>query len=135
MDRVIAGLWVDALRSDRYCQTAGVLRGPANGNPADIGFCCLGVLCDLHRVMVNKQTGESTARWDDEEGYQCGRYSSKAVLPENVARWAGVDSYNPKFLRLRNDGHETAVYLSEMNDAGKSFEEIADAIEGNVDSL
>lgn len=37
--------WLDALRSDRYTQATGALQRWENGQ--SVGFCCLGVACDL----------------------------------------------------------------------------------------
>lgn len=90
-------LWVAALRSGKYQQTEGELRG--NG-----GFCCLGVVCDLAR----KDGGPA---WDgesymDEYGY----------LPEPIAQ----------FLRL---SRPLQAVLSDKNDRGATFQEIADCIE------
>jgi hypothetical protein len=46
MNPEIKARWVAALRSGEYQQTTGNLR-------TENGFCCLGVLCDLH----SKATG------------------------------------------------------------------------------
>ena len=58
MNQQIKQLWVNALRSGEYKQATGRLR-------KNDGYCCLGVLCDLH----SKTTGEG--HWEGEgEGDQ-----------------------------------------------------------------
>lgn len=46
MNAKVKKLWLKALRSGDYKQGAGALR-------SDHSFCCLGVLCDLHRQEVH----------------------------------------------------------------------------------
>lgn len=46
MNSDIKKLWIAALLSGEYTQGRKVLRG------ADDTYCCLGVLCDLHRKAV-----------------------------------------------------------------------------------
>lgn len=82
MNARIKQLWLDALRSGNYEQGMGRLR---TGD----SFCCLGVLCDLHR----KETG--AGRWTseaDERCYELPDNSSIAefYLPTEVAIWAGI---------------------------------------------
>lgn len=98
--------WVAALRSGKYKQGQDQLR------PTKDTFCCLGVLCDLHR----KERG---GRWTTLDGYW---YSGAAsVLPWKVTAWAGLPGDNPKV--------EGGGRLGFYNDSGKSFKEIADLIE------
>ena len=54
MRKDVADMWVSALRSGEYAQTTQFLRKGG-------GFCCLGVLCDLHQRRTN--AGE----WKDHE--------------------------------------------------------------------
>lgn len=130
MDLHIAMKWVEALRSGRYRQTGGKLRGTADGDIQEVGFCCLGVLCDLHREFINDQMGGEVASWSWESGYHCGDYLAKSVLPENVKRWAGLESQNPSF-----PSGDCSIYLSDLNDTGHSFEVIAGKIEAKAATL
>lgn len=73
MKKNIKKLWVKALRSGKYKQGCRALR-------YDNMFCCLGVLCDLHR----KRTKKKGNIWRNNAylGYRAG-------IPEDVQKWAG----------------------------------------------
>lgn len=112
--KVVFPAWVAALRSERYKQGREKLRS------ADDKFCCFGVLCDL--VDPNG--------WDtfsDGERFW--------VLPNTKEKWRSVipDLLEDELgLDVDYDSSEnplTTVKLMTMNDTGKSFDEIADAIE------
>lgn len=105
MNPTIKAQWIAALRSGDYLQGVGALH--ANG-----GYCCLGVLCDLHAKA-------GLGQWN-------GRYYGNRVdlLPEFVAEWADL-SISPDV----ND-----VQLVEFNDGThgytqRTFAQIADLIE------
>jgi hypothetical protein len=149
MNARIKQLWLDALRSGNYSQWQGRLR---NGD----SFCCLGVLCDLHR----KETG--AGRWTsvaDERSYELPDNSSIAefYLPTEVAIWAGIADAedNPDDCARENSNETGSVqilvaadpsagvlespshpkgyaYLSNVNDAGHPFSVIADLIEASI---
>lgn len=122
--------WVDALRSGEYKQTTGRLRG-------DVGFCCLGVACDLY----GKEHGEP---WVGE-----GEFMRRIDMPSQaVADWLGVGEPNPVLARLESDDWEDpdagytvtpggdresdgiGLRASELNDDyGWTFDQIASAIE------
>lgn len=98
--------WVAALRSGEYAQGTGLLRD------FDNRFCCLGVLCDL-------EYGRDA--WV--AGFGDGRYAingSIALLHgellNKVGKWSMYD-------------------LTNMNDSGSTFAEIADWIEANMGHL
>ena len=107
MEKTIKIQWVEALRSGKYAQTKKALRD-------DAGFCCLGVLCD-----VLKDHPDVQGRW-----VNGGFLVNKATVPnksypsEIVCSLAGLEY-----------GGDS---LSIMNDGGKTFNEIADYIEGNL---
>jgi len=132
MDSKIAGQWVRELRSGRYQQATGRLRGVPKDGSDGVGFCCLGVLCEMHREFINDQLGETVAYWAAglDYGYYCGTHQANSVLPENVRRWAGLASVNPSF----PDG-DGSTYLSNMNDGCYGFDAIADEIEARVEML
>lgn len=119
MDARIKKLWVAALRSGNYKQGRGKLR-------MDSSFCCLGVLCDLHA----KETGKgSWKEMDASEGvYEyCAEthIPGMCIPPSSVYAWAGL--VGPSHQRVFIDGKPRE--LENHNDAGKTFEEIAKAIE------
>jgi hypothetical protein len=99
---------VAALRSGKYTQTIGQLR---NGN----AFCCLGVACDISKL------GE----WNGNS-----YFNEEDVLPNEVADYFGFHNSNGGVI-----DHNTESCLSELNDHGHSFAEIADFIEANLERL
>jgi hypothetical protein len=126
MHEHIKKLWVDALRSGNYRQGIGRLRC------ADT-YCCLGVLCDLY------DRDQGGPGWDDgDQNYlRCG-----AFLPREVARWAGIitddpDCFAPNEViqtefNVTLPDHTIRGSLTDANDSGFSFLEIADLIEQNL---
>ena len=120
MDKKIAKKWVAALRSGDYKQAKGQLR------TSDNSFCCLGVLCNLHAEDHPKIAREQT----DPIRY----ISQKDILPDAVCSWSGMESkagyaYNIKI------GTREYTTLAEANDAGATFEQIANWIEKHYEDL
>ena len=110
MNKDIATIWVEALRSGEYSQGKNKLQ--------DLnGFCCLGVLCNL-----GEKAGISVTKRD---GRLVGNYlhSQKEIM-----EWSGINSPIGVYV-----GSEKTV--SDLNDEGKSFEVIADIIEQNWDKF
>lgn len=115
----IKAKWAKALRSGEYSQGRLSLRSSE-------GFCCLGVLCDLH----SQETG---VPFNIDYNYRWNYRGERKILPEEVMDWAGLKSNNPKLSRpyLTPAGRH-AESLAEMNDNQATFEEIADVIEGQL---
>lgn len=110
MNPEIKARWVAALRSGDYKQTTNHLRTP-------VGFCCLGVLCDIHAAVMGEV-------WDP-----FNRYLDHAEdLPVDVQAWAGLDQAEPRVATSLNGSN----VLSGMNDNGATFEQIADVIERDL---
>jgi hypothetical protein len=98
---------IAALRSGKYTQTKSQLR---SGN----AFCCLGVACEISKLR----------EWN-ENNY----FDEYYVLPNEVRDYFGF--YNSHGgMRDYSLGS-----LSELNDKGHSFAEIADFIEANWERL
>jgi len=116
--------WTDALRSGEYKQGKGAL---CNVN----GFCCLGVLCDLHGLSYKKFSAINTLTYF----HKSKSKASIDFLPLDFANELSLNNRgNPTdFLKTYNLGlapHLTGRSLSELNDEeGVTFEEIADVIE------
>jgi hypothetical protein len=114
--------WLDALRSGEYKQTTETLRD-------ENGFCCLGVLCDIHA----KERG---ANWVKRiESYEL--YGEVQLLPLSVQEWAGLDNDMGGVVDFEYEGggeiHLRADTLPEINDSWhKDFNEIADLIEAQL---
>jgi hypothetical protein len=116
MDPEIKARWVAALRSGEYKQAVETLR--RNG-----AHCCLGVLCDLFA----KENGKPwRAKAMSEVGpYQSytGGFADSKMPGAVVCIWAGIDPYD------RVEIGDTRQPLYVHNDDGRTFAEIADAIE------
>lgn len=106
MNSQIKQAWTEALLSGNYDQTKARLYD------GDNGFCCLGVLCDLYLKEKNLE-------WESKHTI-FGQYE---YLPESVMKWAELDNDNPKV---------NGEFLSELNDGGKPFSEIAKLIEEHL---
>ena len=113
----IKKLWVDALRSGEYKQGTCKLR-------TDDKYCCLGVLTDLYF----KKTGQGS--WTDTpycKGifyFNCESGSDDQHLVSEIKGWAGLESFCPL-------SKEKRKALTELNDNGMSFEDIAEIIEAD----
>lgn len=110
MNPKVKQAWIDALRSGKYKQGGDYL---AQQQDEEIAYCCLGVLCELHRHehggSWHMSNDGSTMGYEDERRVQ--------YPPANVKRWAGLD---PK----------AEPRLVEMNDIkSNSFDVIAQYIE------
>lgn len=134
MNAKIAKKWVAALRSGEYQQCQSRLRNKT-------GFCCLGVLCDLYR----KEAGAGVGEWAPhqmtiDDGYKEDGYiwiddddQSTGMLTGSVRDWAGMDRSDGGF---RDPGPMAGhISLADMNDTGRSFEEIANIIEAHAKEL
>ena len=140
MKESVRNLWLDLLVSGQYEQ--------ANSKLSDgVGFCCLGVLCDIHsQVAPKNQRGE----WEE---YLSGfeqKYDGVAGMPSlKVDKWAlpelktldqereVFDSkkkmYDIQFPDTPSGRAEAFITtLARMNDEGKTFVEIAKYIEQNT---
>ncbi|MDG4826035.1 hypothetical protein O7635_29655 [Asanoa sp. WMMD1127] len=127
--------WLTALRSGEYEQAQGTLY-------EDGGYCCLGVLCDI--AVKNDAIPEPTdfpyPRWDGVIRTDVTRrayMAEKMVLPAAVAEWAGLTDVDP-MVNVPEEDYDTELvvsvekHLSELNDDGSTFAELADLIEAQL---
>lgn len=117
MKKSIAKRWAKALRSGKYKQTRGKLRGQR-------GYCCLGVLCDIR----------DSSSWDNDVAY--AEYDGEdSELTADVAVWAGMSSCDGTFSnKLTKGGNRQSLVT--LNDNWKwSFKKIAAFIEKNYRKL
>lgn len=132
----IKAKWLAALRLPGKKQAKGTLRRetPVTG---EIGYCCLGVLCDIVDPTRWKRREDSVSyaegpvfSWgpfrafklmltDGMEKFKAGGYANTGVVPPTLAKSIG----------LTGDAQQK---LSRMNDDGQSFSYIADWIEENL---
>lgn len=116
MKQAIMKKWVKALRSGKYWQSRGSLKGFR-------GYCCLGVLCDISGL----------GSWEKKDGNRVyipgGDKGDYAILPEMVRKWAGLKESDGT---IRLAGARSKTTLADMNDhERKNFQQIADVIEKN----
>lgn len=116
MNKEIKTRWIDALRSGKYKQTQRLLKSIVG---LEEHYCCLGVLCDVLK--------------DDVKGQWRGtifetpllKRGSQRVLPCEICMLAEVSHVG----NYTKDGKKN--FLTDDNDTGKTFEEIANIIEEN----
>lgn len=118
---------VTALRSGKYRQANGHLRlDDVNG---DRSHCCLGVACEISGL----------SEWIQEEGLSRGRYLDEtAVLPARVKEHFGFYSAggDTRLGTIAIPGMDVQYRcLTEANDKGATFDQIADYIEKNWANL
>ena len=120
--------WISALRSGKYKQARGQLK-------TSKGYCCLGVLCDL-----------TAGEWKGNQFIYQG-WKNTFLVPDNLADELGIAGagyyfhkdllydYLPKKLvnTAVTEAPERIDYanLSTLNDAGATFEQIANLLELN----
>lgn len=122
MYKKIKRLFVKALRSGEYQQGLHQLKKETLDGKEQ--FCCLGVLCDLY-IQSDKGKRKS-ARWKENNFFSIDTFNAVGVLPEEVAKWAGLGkAFENGDIKFTKRG-KTAIC---MNDEGKSFDYIADKVE------
>jgi hypothetical protein len=115
MNHQVKQLWLEALRSGEYEQGTVVLKSKN-------AFCCLGVLCDIHRKVT------SNGQWRPVSGHSFYAYDTGGIgchlPPRDVVSWAELDADNP---------YVGVGQISCINDVDRlSFLEIADLIEKHL---
>ena len=122
MDKGIKAGLITALRSGHYKQGTGALK---NGD----SYCCLGVLSDLYI----RETGQG--EWMPSDAFRYpGVWDSTGLPPSSVCGWANIERHGHIELgeySFRNEcgTRVTDLYLTELNDMGFTFDQIADLIE------
>lgn len=133
MKKEVADLWIAALESGEYKQTQGALQlkyeyTNSGGKVRPQGHCCLGVLCEIAikqglSIPVDRMSHEVMVGYDGERG----------VLPKSVMTWAGMQSDTGDI--KRHEKSEDTIILTDQNDSGKTFKEIAQIIRDNWEKL
>lgn len=113
----IKAMWIEALRGGKYKQCRGDLH-KVGKNGGKGSYCCLGVLCDLHR----KEKGQKWYKSETGDQLYLGEADE---LPADVAKWAGLDSVNGSYY----GGCRSLIV--DNDDEKHSFKHIADTIENN----
>jgi hypothetical protein len=115
--------WVAELRSSKYRQHTG------NMFAGGTSYCPLGVLCSIfakyHKGKTRwKKYDHKVYNFECDNGLNKWMNGGSTILPPVVASWAQLQSENPTFAYGREE-----LSISEANDMGKSFRQIADMIE------
>lgn len=112
--------WVEALRSGEYKQTQSKLHN-------EEGFCCIGVLCEVKGMeSMEKDDGSFSYYMPRSKENQTSWIPNCDLIDFGLDRKVVCsDDFDPE------DLFEEAVdsVLMQMNDGGKTFDEIADYIE------
>jgi hypothetical protein len=126
MKQELKEAWIAALRGGDYRQGQNALRKSSNLYPGDKDYCCLGVLCEI----------SGTGEWDEEGYYRVQRpmsgliSRSKNFLPTALLNNLGLEFNNGKFcIGEKYSKYNIYFSLAELNDAGFTFNQIADVIE------
>lgn len=120
-----AELWVEALRSGKYPQSTLWLHNES-------GYCCLGVACAVYQEIV----GDLDVQYDDlldHDEFVVHYDEEPEFLPTKVQNWLGLNSNNGGYRRTDWGLAETS--LTQLNDGGAPFDEIADIIESRPPGL
>jgi hypothetical protein len=135
--------WVAALRSGDYRQAKQELAKPvpvAADGTSELGYCCLGVLCELG-VASGAPDITVLQMPEGRKAYTVGDNERWTVTPPpHLWQWAGAgETYDPKVSgtstrTMLKQGLVNQSTLMDANDGlGLSFDEIADLIENDPD--
>lgn len=116
MKRSLKEKWTTALRSGKYKQAMGKLKGRARYNPNgfDVGHCCLGVLLDIVQP----------------DGWTTDRHGIAHTGASRSVKHECFNQYiNPSLAHSLGLPAGTQKILGKMNDTGSDFEQIAQYIE------
>lgn len=105
--------WIKALRSGEYAQATNQLR--VNDSYGPIGYCCLGVACDLFQ----KETGQG--KWDG-PFFVLRNRQYVTNPPEDVCEYFGLTTDSGTYGSVRD------LTLTERNDSGWNFKKIANIL-------
>ena len=130
MNPEIKKMWADALRSGQYVQGTRYLKYET---PRGFCHCALGVLCDLG-VKAGVSEWQDAADYDEHADTNAHVYVShcnamSTSLPESVVEWAGLAGIMCRDPILWGPERLRKSMVSEWNDGGLSFSQIADMIE------
>jgi hypothetical protein len=123
MNPRVKNLWLDELESGKYSQGTGYLRKIVDGTTY---HCCLGILVDIY-ARETGQSWDQPINVDDPDTTATPFHDEYHILPKSVMDWAGLKDTNPD-INVFDGPHSIGSSLGEMNDLGRTFDEIADAI-------
>ena len=100
MNHEVMQKWVKALRSGDYEQIDGRLRSYGPDKCGKYSYCCLGVLCDLHRQEFNADGSDYHYTWGEAVKTSASKPTTAYAnhvddLPYCVKEWAGIKMNSP----------------------------------------
>jgi len=123
--------WIDALRSGEFNQCTGAL-GKLDSETHTMSYCCMGVLATIagvgHRLrVIGSVEGIKLFDFDD-------KVSASGIIPKAFRSTlvSDLDLAQPiaNLVKGGTDGADDLTHiLSNMNDLGATFNEIADYLE------
>ena len=118
--------WIAALRSGEYQQCTGRLKkgGPSLRFEERRGFCCLGVWLDICDV-----------EWEDTDYDWYSYNDASSNLPDLDYKELGLKSDDGLIEPPIKYNNHTYEYLTDCNDHGLTFEQIADFCEKYPESI
>lgn len=110
--------WIEGLESDEHKQAHGQLRGSAIDASGEIGFCCLGLKCEIDGFDLETIIPVDALHVPYDE--------RNATIPAAEAGGTSEDGYTAANLPpLAGLPQSLRSALAEANDDGKSFAQIA----------
>lgn len=120
MKKEVMEKWVAALRSGEYQQIDGRLRSFEPDVDGKYSYCCLGVLCDLHRKEITPDGSDHHYQWGEVPGKTGTTTTAYAnhydTLPMSVREWAGVRSSDPDLLADPYGEGQCPMNITSLND-------------------
>lgn len=133
--------WLTALRSDGYQQAKSYLAVLDNVTQKPIGYCCLGVYCDLMQVPFEAASSEEQPeRWvkkyhfpdENKETLPDQNWFSQFFTWDETQAPLSEDDKIPLYADITEAVQQLMDELAQMNDSGESFTEIANFIDTNL---
>jgi hypothetical protein len=142
MDPALKAEWVRALRSGQYQQAKGYLVRKFRDDNGATSHCCLGVLCVLRELPVQYDMGGQARGFAlPDEPQHLANSLLTATMQERWHVWIDTNLL-PDGLKLPPlqtmdvnvtiGGIPLHVTYPSLNDAGFTFDQIADIIEWNI---
>jgi hypothetical protein len=121
--------WIEALLSGNYLQTIQKLKATISDDK--VGYCCLGVLCEIENVP-NRRVYDNINNRDRFEFEFNDQFFSNSSLDFGWAQKRGMNSSIGEFViffELFGEKFYQVLSLASLNDDGFTFEQIADVID------
>lgn len=117
--------WIKALRSGEYRRASSYLAKARKKDGVPTSFCCLGLACHIAKVPGILGMGTTTG---GSSYIVYGEGRSESFLPKEARDWLGVDESDPG-IEWPIEHRMQGTTLADLNDAGWTFVQIADALE------